>query len=92
MKSAQVDVKEYKYFANNQWREAADKKFFEVHEPCSGNLFARVAAGAIIQRRYAGAPRKRGISNRAAEAIQFLVCLRIMYGTVKRENRIRSLA
>jgi acyl-CoA reductase-like NAD-dependent aldehyde dehydrogenase len=46
MKSAQIDVKEYSYFVDNQWREAADKKFFEVHEPYSGKLFARVAAGS----------------------------------------------
>jgi hypothetical protein len=35
MKSAQIDVKEYSYFVDNQWREAAGKKFFEVCEPCS---------------------------------------------------------
>src|SRR6201987_5379311 len=46
MKSAQIDVREYSYFANNQWRKAADNKFFEVHEPYSGDLFARVAAGS----------------------------------------------
>jgi hypothetical protein len=41
MKSAQIDIKEYRYFVNKQWREAADNKFFEVREPYSGNLFAR---------------------------------------------------
>src|SRR6202051_3664492 len=46
MASTQLDVKEYSYFAGNQWREAAGKKFFEVHEPYSGKLFARVAAGS----------------------------------------------
>ena len=45
MSSTQIDVKEYSYFADNQWREAADNQFFEVHEPYSGELFARVAAG-----------------------------------------------
>jgi acyl-CoA reductase-like NAD-dependent aldehyde dehydrogenase len=45
MQSTQTDVKEYSYFAGNQWRKAADNQVFEVHEPYSGNLFARVAAG-----------------------------------------------
>ena len=45
MQSTQTDVKEYSYFAGNQWRKAADHQFFEVHEPYSGKLFARVAAG-----------------------------------------------
>jgi acyl-CoA reductase-like NAD-dependent aldehyde dehydrogenase len=45
MTSTQTDVKEYSYFAGNQWRKAADNQFFEVHEPYSGKLFARVAAG-----------------------------------------------
>jgi acyl-CoA reductase-like NAD-dependent aldehyde dehydrogenase len=45
MNSTQVDVKEYSYFAGNQWRKAADNNVFEVHEPYSGKLFARVAAG-----------------------------------------------
>src|ERR1700726_4194530 len=46
MQSTEIDVKEFRYFAGNQWREAADKTFFEVHEPYSGQLFARVAAGS----------------------------------------------
>jgi hypothetical protein len=33
MESQQTDVKEYSYFAGNQWRKAADDKVFEVHEP-----------------------------------------------------------
>jgi hypothetical protein len=33
MKTTQADVKEYRYFADNVWRESADNKFFEVHEP-----------------------------------------------------------
>src|ERR1700743_2077278 len=53
MNSTQVDVKNYSYFAGNQWREAADKKFFEVHEPYSGKLFARVAAGSRADARAA---------------------------------------
>src|SRR3984893_6399431 len=53
MESAQLDVKEYSYFAGNQWREAADKRFFDVHEPYSGKLFARVAAGSRADARVA---------------------------------------
>jgi acyl-CoA reductase-like NAD-dependent aldehyde dehydrogenase len=53
MSPTQVDVKEYSYFAGNQWREAADKKFFEVHEPYSGQLFARVAAASRADARVA---------------------------------------
>jgi acyl-CoA reductase-like NAD-dependent aldehyde dehydrogenase len=45
MQSTQLDVKEYGYFAGNQWRKAADNQVFEVHEPYSGKLFARVTAG-----------------------------------------------
>jgi len=46
MNSAQVDVEEYGYFAGNQWRKAHGNQVFEVHEPYSGKLFARVAAGS----------------------------------------------
>lgn len=46
MNPKQADVKEYSYFAGNQWRKAADNQTFEVHEPYSGKLFARVAAGS----------------------------------------------
>jgi acyl-CoA reductase-like NAD-dependent aldehyde dehydrogenase len=46
MQSTQRDVKEYGYFAGNQWQNAVDGKTFEVHEPYSGKLFARVAAGS----------------------------------------------
>jgi acyl-CoA reductase-like NAD-dependent aldehyde dehydrogenase len=46
MQSTQMEVKQYKYFAGNEWRNAADEHVFEVHEPYSGKLFARVAAGS----------------------------------------------
>jgi hypothetical protein len=36
MQSAQMDVKEYSYFAGNQWRNAVDNQVFEVREPYSG--------------------------------------------------------
>jgi len=45
MNSTQADVKDYGYFAGNQWRKAANNEVFEVHEPYSGKVFARVAAG-----------------------------------------------
>src|SRR6201998_2848009 len=41
-----MNIKEYRYFTDNQWRKAADNQVFEVHEPYSGKLFARVAAGS----------------------------------------------
>jgi acyl-CoA reductase-like NAD-dependent aldehyde dehydrogenase len=53
MPSTQVDVKEYSYFAGNQWRKAADNQVFEVHEPYNGKLFARVAAGSRVDARAA---------------------------------------
>jgi aldehyde dehydrogenase (NAD+) len=42
MASTQIDIKDYSYFADNQWRHAKDDHFFEVHEPYSGKLFARL--------------------------------------------------
>ena len=53
MASTQIDVKDYRYFAGNQWRKAEDGQFFEVHEPYSGKLFARVAAGSRADARVA---------------------------------------
>src|SRR5260370_36265445 len=53
MTTTQIDVKEYSYFAGNQWRKAKDDQFFEVHEPYSGELFARVAAGSRADARVA---------------------------------------
>ncbi|HWZ81293.1 MAG TPA: aldehyde dehydrogenase family protein, partial [Terriglobales bacterium] len=53
MASTQTDVKDYSYFAGNQWRKAGDNKFFKVHEPYSGKLFARVAAGSRADARVA---------------------------------------
>ncbi len=53
MQTTQMDVKEYSYFAGNQWRKAADNKLFEVHEPYSGQLFARVAASSRADARIA---------------------------------------
>jgi acyl-CoA reductase-like NAD-dependent aldehyde dehydrogenase len=53
MEFQQTDVKEYSYFAGNQWRKAADNKVSEVHEPYTGELFARVAAGSRADARIA---------------------------------------
>ena len=53
MNAKQAEVKEYSYFAGNQWRKAADNQTFEVHEPYSGKLFARVAAGSRADARAA---------------------------------------
>ena len=53
MQTTQSGVKEYGYFAGNQWRKAGDKQVFEVHEPYSGELFARVAAGTRADARAA---------------------------------------
>ena len=46
MQPTQMEVKHYKYFAGNEWRNSADEHVFDVHEPYSGKLFARVAAGS----------------------------------------------
>jgi hypothetical protein len=46
MEPTLTDVKEYKYFADGEWREAADGNVFDVHEPYTGKLFACVAAGS----------------------------------------------
>src|SRR6202790_1283982 len=46
MPSRPNDVKEYSYFAGNEWRKASGNQVFEVHEPYSGKLYARVAAGS----------------------------------------------
>src|SRR5258708_15473770 len=53
MNSAQADAKEYNYFADNEWRKAANNEVFEVHEPYGGKLFARVAAGSRADARTA---------------------------------------
>jgi acyl-CoA reductase-like NAD-dependent aldehyde dehydrogenase len=53
MPSIPNDSKEYEYFAGGEWRKAADNKTFEVHEPYTGNLFARVAAGSRADARIA---------------------------------------
>src|SRR5467141_746703 len=39
-------VKEYRYFADGEWRTAENRKLFDVHKPYDRSLYARVAAGA----------------------------------------------
>jgi acyl-CoA reductase-like NAD-dependent aldehyde dehydrogenase len=51
MTSTPIDTKDYSYFADNQWRRAKDNQLFEVHEPYSGKLFARVATGTSADAR-----------------------------------------
>lgn len=46
MQAAELDVKEYGYFAGNEWRNAVNHEIFEVHEPFSGKIFARVASAS----------------------------------------------
>src|ERR1700758_1878713 len=53
MPTAQTDVREYNYFAGNQWRQSADNKLFEVHEPYSGKLCGRVASASRADARVA---------------------------------------
>jgi len=47
------EVRTYKYFVDNEWRGAQDNAVFEVHEPYSGRIFARVAAGSRADARIA---------------------------------------
>ena len=47
------EVRTYKYFVDNEWRSAEGNAVFEVHEPYSGRVFARVAAGSRADARIA---------------------------------------
>jgi acyl-CoA reductase-like NAD-dependent aldehyde dehydrogenase len=47
------EVRTYKYFVDNEWRSTQDNTVFEVHEPYSGRIFARVAAGSRADARIA---------------------------------------
>jgi acyl-CoA reductase-like NAD-dependent aldehyde dehydrogenase len=53
MKPTQNDVKDYGYFADTQWRKAEGNKTYDVHEPYSGKLFGRAAAGSRADARIA---------------------------------------
>src|SRR5262249_24814145 len=62
--TAQIGIKEHRYFSDNQWRTAHDNATFEVHEPYSGKPFARVAAGSREDARVAVDAASRAFSNR----------------------------
>ena len=47
------DVRTYTYYAGGEWRPAASGRTFDVHEPFSGQLYARVAAGGAEDARIA---------------------------------------
>src|SRR6266404_4607380 len=54
MQSTQMDVKEYGYFAGNEWRNAVDNQVFDVHEPYSGFHQGQICLNTrriIIQRK-----------------------------------------
>src|SRR6267378_4027336 len=44
MTPTQIEMKDYRYFAGNEWRKAEDDQFFEVHEPYSGQPVVVVEA------------------------------------------------
>jgi acyl-CoA reductase-like NAD-dependent aldehyde dehydrogenase len=48
MTSTQIDVKDYRYFADHQWRNAKDDHFFEVHEPYKAfEMAPKILAGIV---------------------------------------------
>src|SRR5258705_13350284 len=46
-------VKEYRYFADGEWRTAENRKLFDVHKPYDRSLYARVAAGGRAEAKLA---------------------------------------
>jgi len=50
MKNIREGIPVYKHYINNQWRDAESSRLFDVHEPCSGRVFARVPAGGRKRR------------------------------------------
>jgi acyl-CoA reductase-like NAD-dependent aldehyde dehydrogenase len=46
-------VKEYRYFADGEWRTAEDRKLFDVYKPYDRSLYARVAAGGRAEAKLA---------------------------------------
>src|ERR1700704_2307480 len=47
------EVRPYEYFVDKEWRTPQDTAVFEVQEPYSGRIFARVAAGSRADARIA---------------------------------------
>jgi hypothetical protein len=46
-------VKEYRYFADGEWRTAESRKLFDVYKPYDRSLYARVAAGGRAEAKLA---------------------------------------
>src|SRR5216684_3847828 len=47
------EVRTYTYYAGGEWRPATSGRTFDVHEPFSGQLYAKVAAGGAEDARIA---------------------------------------
>src|SRR5713101_8159057 len=47
------EVRTYKYYAAGEWRAAVSGRTFDVHQPFSGQLYAKVAAGGAEDARIA---------------------------------------
>src|SRR6266481_4115512 len=48
-----MSVRTYTYYAGGEWRSATSGRTFDVHEPFSGQLYAKVAAGGAEDARIA---------------------------------------
>ena len=48
-----MSVRTYTYYAGGEWRPATSGRTFEVHQPFSGQLYAKVAAGGAEDARIA---------------------------------------
>jgi acyl-CoA reductase-like NAD-dependent aldehyde dehydrogenase len=48
-----MSVRTYKYYAGGEWRSAASGRTFDVQQPFSGQLYAKVAAGGAEDARIA---------------------------------------
>jgi acyl-CoA reductase-like NAD-dependent aldehyde dehydrogenase len=83
----QTDVKTYSHFLDNQWRNAENHKFFEVHEPYSGKLFARVAAGSRADARAAVDAAARAFPTWACSTPSERACLFLNASEIVRRRR-----
>jgi acyl-CoA reductase-like NAD-dependent aldehyde dehydrogenase len=48
-----MSIRTYKYYAGGEWRSAISGRTFDVHQPFSGQLYAKVAAGGAEDARIA---------------------------------------
>ncbi len=48
-----MSVRTYTFYAGGEWRPATSGRTFDVHEPFSGQLYAKVAAGGAEDARIA---------------------------------------